>query len=54
MALVITMTLLLERTQTDFSGYVTPYNCSTPLGAKIASAGGLKAYKANKKNSLAK
>ena len=54
MALVITMTLLLERTQTDFSGYVTPYNCSTPLGAKIASAGGLKAYKANKKNSLSK
>lgn len=32
MALVITMTLLLERTQKDFSGFVTPYNYSTPWG----------------------
>ena len=49
MALVITMTLLLERTEQDFSGYVTPYNCITPIGKKIAQAGGLKAYLANKK-----
>ncbi|MDE7071673.1 MAG: O-antigen ligase family protein [Clostridia bacterium] len=35
MALVITMTLLLERTQDDYSGYVTPYNYSTPWGDKI-------------------
>ncbi|MDE5654450.1 MAG: hypothetical protein K2I46_02460, partial [Clostridia bacterium] len=35
MALVITMTLLLERTQDDFSGFVTPYNYSTPWGDKI-------------------
>ena len=35
MALVLTMTLLLERTQNDFKGYVTPYNYSTPWGDKI-------------------
>ncbi|MDE6869378.1 MAG: O-antigen ligase family protein [Clostridia bacterium] len=35
MALVITMTLLLERTQKDFSGFVTPYNYSSPWGDKI-------------------
>lgn len=35
MCLVIAMTLLLERTQEDFSGYVTPYNYSTPWGDKI-------------------
>lgn len=45
MALVIVMTLLLERTQTDFCGYVTPYNCSTRLGARIAAAGGVRAFK---------
>ena len=36
MALVITITLLLERTQKDFSGFVTPYNYSSPWGEKIA------------------
>ena len=36
MALIIVMTLLLERTQKDFSGFVTPYNYSTPWGDKIA------------------
>lgn len=35
MALVLTMTLLLERTQNDFSGFVTPYNYSSPWGDKI-------------------
>lgn len=35
MALIVIITLLLERVQTDFSGYVTPYNYSTPWGAKI-------------------
>lgn len=35
MALVIVITLILERVQTDFSGYVTPYNYSTPWGDKI-------------------
>ncbi|MDE7078699.1 MAG: O-antigen ligase family protein [Clostridia bacterium] len=49
MALVIVMTLLLERTQQDFSGYVSPYNCITPLGKKIAQADGFKAYLENKK-----
>ncbi|MDE6276256.1 MAG: O-antigen ligase family protein [Clostridia bacterium] len=36
MALVLTMTLLLERTQKDFSGFVTPYNYSSPWGDRIA------------------
>ncbi|MDE6188664.1 MAG: O-antigen ligase family protein [Clostridia bacterium] len=44
MALVIVMTLLLERTQKDFNNYVTPYNCSTAIGAKIAKAGGFRQY----------
>ena len=35
MTLVITMTLLLERTQEDFGGFITPYNYSTPWGNKI-------------------
>lgn len=35
MALVITMTLLLERTQQDFSDFVTPYNYSTTWGSII-------------------
>ena len=42
MALVIVMTALLEHTQKDFSGYVTPYNCITPIGKKIAQAGGIR------------
>ncbi|MDE7216134.1 MAG: O-antigen ligase family protein [Clostridia bacterium] len=54
MALVITMTLLLERTQKDFSGYVTPYNCVTPFGKKIAQAGGYKAYKKIKRDKIEK
>ena len=44
MMLVIIMTLFMERAQKDASGYVTPYNCITPFGAKIAEAGGLIAY----------
>ncbi len=35
MALVIVMTLLQERIQIDYSGFVTPYNYSTPWGDKI-------------------
>lgn len=35
MALALVMTLLLERTQQDFCGFVTPYNYSSPWGDKI-------------------
>lgn len=36
MMLVVVMVLLMERIPQDYSGYTTPYNYSTPWGAKIA------------------
>ena len=36
MMLVVVMVLLMERIPQDYSGYVTPYNYSTPWGTIIA------------------